>query len=113
MITVKISEEDLLDMLMNRLADWTPDETTTELFEKMYNDYVYGGCFDEWEFDIQGVVDNDYVNWCSVVTEDDDEFEDIKKVYDKQGIGDCSCEDCVGNFIEAVNDDETAFLIRY
>lgn len=42
MITVKIDEDDLLDMLMNRLIEfWTKgDKKVEELFEKMYQNEI-------------------------------------------------------------------------
>ena len=113
MITVKIDEDELLDMLMSRVEYWTKDKTTLELFQNMYQEYIDGGLFEGTELDVGVIVDNDYINYCVVVDESTEEFKQIKEVYDEQGLGDCSCEECEGNFIEAVNSDETAFLIRY
>ena len=67
MITVKIDEDDALDMLMDRLSFWTDDTTTTELFRNMYQDYLDERMFDGDNFDVMNIVDNDYVNWCAVV----------------------------------------------
>ena len=113
MITIKINEDEFLEMLMERVKFWTDDKTTLNLFEDMYQSYIDGGVFEGSELDISVIVDNDYVNYCRVVEEGEEDFEQIKKVYGEQGLGDCSCEDCIGNFIEAVNSNETAFLIRY
>ena len=113
MVTVRIDEDELLDMLMNRVENWSKDETTLELFQNMYQEYIDGGVFEGMKLDIDKIVDNDYCNHCRVIEESEDEFEQIKEVYNEQGLGDCSCEECEGNFIEAVNSDETAFLIRY
>lgn len=41
MLNVKINEEDAIDLLVERVKFWTQDETTIELFEKMYNNYIY------------------------------------------------------------------------
>ena len=71
MITVKIDEDELLSMLMNRVEHWTDDRDTLELFEKFYENRIDGGCFDGAELDIMSIVDNDYVNNTSIVTIDE------------------------------------------
>ena len=71
MITVKIDEDELLDMLMNRVEHWTNDKDTLELFEEFYKNRIYGGCFDSAELDIMSIVDNDYINNTSIVTIDE------------------------------------------
>ena len=68
MVTVKIDEDELLNMLMNRVKYWTDDEDKLELFEKFYENRVYGGCFNDTELDIMAIVDNDYNNNTSIVT---------------------------------------------
>lgn len=35
MVTVQIDEDDLLDMLMDRVAEWTNDTEVRDLYEKM------------------------------------------------------------------------------
>lgn len=89
---VKIDEGLALDMLMNRVNYWTDDEEVYHLYEAMYENYVYDGVFDGGEFDVMVIVDNDYVNWCDVISEGDEAYEDIKKLFDEQGRGDISCE---------------------
>ena len=117
-ITVKIDEDTALDMLMDRLSVWTSDIDTIELFRSMYDSYCYNGYFDEAEFDVMQIVDNDYVNWCNVIYKDEENAEDFERLVEmyKDGDRDFSCEhleNISGSFIEAVNDDETAILIRY
>ena len=109
MINVKINEETLLELLDERVKFWTNDETTRKLFSKMYENYAYSGCFDGMELDVMMIVDNDYINNCAVIENDDENFEK----YLELGIGDISCEDIDGNFIEAITDDKDAILIRY
>lgn len=115
MLNIKIDEEKAIDLLVERVKFWTQDETTIELFEKMYDSYIYSGCFEDIDFDVMVIVDNDYINYCSVISKEDEDFEDILKVYNEQGLGDCSREECSGSFIESVdNEDEpSAFLIRW
>lgn len=114
MINVKIEESKAVDLLLERLENWTDDETTYKLYEAMYENYVFGGCFDGCEFDVMQIVDNDYVNWCDVVSEGDEAYEDIKTLFENEGISDISCEDDLNHgysFIEA--EYEGSFLVRY
>ena len=77
---VKVDESLALDMLMNRVNYWTDDEEVYHLYEAMYENYVYDGVFDGGEFDVMAIVDNDYVNWCDVISEGDEAYEDIKTI---------------------------------
>ena len=106
MITVLIEEDELLDMLIDRVRFWTDDKDVINLYEKMYEDMVNGGCFEDSELNIRDIVDNDYVNWCSILYEDDSNFIDYLDEYKENGIGDR---------IMAVNDREnpTMILIRW
>ena len=74
MITVKIDEDKLIDMLIDRLKEWTTDPDTLELFENYYTDLVNGGCFEDSELDIDVIVDNDYINYFRVMETDDPEY---------------------------------------
>lgn len=94
-----------LDMLMDRLDFWTDDTTTKELYEQMYEHAIDEGLFDGGEFNVMSIVDNDYVNWCTVYEEEDEEYKDIKEAWDN---GDREV-DGIG-YIEAEADG--AFLIR-
>ena len=58
------------------------------------------------------IVDNDYINYCDVISPDDDDYAELKALYDENGCGDISCEFSGGyNFIEAEYDGY--FLVRY
>lgn len=110
---VNIDNDTALNMLMDRVSHWTEDITTHRLYEAMYESYVDGGVFDGGDFDVMTIVDNDYVNWCTVIAEGDEAYEDIKKLYEEQGLGDISCEYDLNHgysFIEAEYDD--CFLVR-
>ena len=113
MITIKIEESKAVDLLLERLSYWTDDETTHKLYEAMYESYAYGGCFDGGEFNVMEIVDNDYVNWCDVISEGDEAYENIKELYEREGITDISCEhdlNCGYSFIEA--EYNGSFLVR-
>lgn len=111
---VEIDEDDFLEMLMDRVRVWTDDETTLELYEKMYQDSVYDGVFEGTKASIMEIVDNDYVNYCNVITKEDkdENFDKILEAY-KNGDRDISCDNLGYSYVEAVNDDETAALVRY
>lgn len=98
MITVKIDEDELLEMLVKRVEFWTNDNKVIELYSKYYENMVYGGCFEGAELDINSIVDNDYVNWCTVV--DKDEYNKDRAEY---------LRDEIKGFIED-NKDEENFL---
>ena len=111
---VNIDNGKAVDMLLDRLEYWTNDLVTYKLYEAMYEHYVDGGVFDGGDFDIMAIVDNDYVNWCTVVGEGDEAYEDIKKLYERDGITDISCENELNHgysFIES--EYEGSFLVRY
>jgi hypothetical protein len=117
MVTVQIDEDDLLDMLMDRVAEWTNDTEVRDLYEKMYESYVDGGCFEGAELNIMSIVDNDYVNYCSTLCEEDCSEEDWKKLVElyEEGTRDISCEkfeDIRYNYVEAMNDERTLALMR-
>lgn len=83
MVTVTISEDDLLDLLVERVKYWTDDEETVELFEQYYENMVYSGCFEGAELDIISIVDNDYVNNTSIVTREEYEKDRVAYLKDK------------------------------
>lgn len=111
---VNIDNDDALDMLLERLEHWTDDHTTHCLYETMYESYIDGGVFEGGEFDVMAIVDNDYVNYCDVVSDGDEAYEDIKELYEREGLGDISCESGLNhgyNYIEAEYDG--SFLCRW
>ena len=79
MVTVNIDEETLIELLTDRVKYWTDDEDTLELFNQYYESQVYGGCFEGADFDIMGIVDNDYVNNLTIT--DRAEFEKAREEY--------------------------------
>lgn len=117
MITIQIDEDDLLDMLMDRVAYWTNDVEVIDLYEEMYRSYVDGGVFEGAELNIMSIVDNDYVNYCTVLEANEVSEEAWKQLVNlyNEGTRDISCEDIegvCGSFIEAMNEDRTMALMR-
>ena len=104
-VTVTIDEDDLLDMLMDRVNEWTTDNA--DLFEKMYENMVWGGCFEGTELNIMSIVDNDYVNNTSIITWEDEpeEWDNMVNAYNEG-------ERYVNGYnIEAMSDDEKRMLV--
>ena len=110
---VNIDNDIALEMLLDRVEYWTNDHTTYRLYESMYENYIDCGCFEDGDFNVMAIVDNDYINYCTVIDEGDEAYEDIKKLYEQEGCTDISCEYELNNgysFIEAEYDG--SFLVR-
>jgi hypothetical protein len=104
-VTVTIDEDELLDMLMDRVSVWTTDDA--DLFEKMYDNRIWGGCFEGADLDIKSIVDNDYVNNTSIITREDEpeEWDNMVNAYNEG-------ERYVNGYcIEAMSDDEERMLV--
>lgn len=74
MINVKIDENVLLNLLMDRVEYWTQDNITRKLFEIYYRDLIENDLFEGLTIDIAYIVDNDYINYTTVLTPE--EFEE-------------------------------------
>ncbi len=112
MVTVKIDDDDLLEMLVNRLDYWTDDRDIKDLYSKMYEHLIDGGCFEGAELDISVIVDNDYINYCTIIDDSDENYKKLIELYHNNEY-DVSCNDVGCSFIEAVSDDEKLILVRY
>ena len=114
MVNVRIDENTLLKMLMDRVEQWNSTETALDLYEKMYESEINAGCFEGAEIDVNLIVDNVVINYCNIIEEGDSEFNSIMKLYKEEGLGDISMESYY-SFIEAVDDENKprAFLVRY
>jgi len=116
-ITVQLDESEALDMLMNRVeefGDYHPGDVEYTLYEKMYENAIDSGAFDNATFNVMTIVDNDIVNYCKIIGPEDDDYETIVDLYDTQGLGDISSESDYG-YIEAVEKEngKNYFLLRY
>ena len=113
LVTVKVEDWQLLDMLLDRCDAWETSRENKDLFEKMYSNMIDNCCFEDAELNIMSIVDNDVVNYCSVLYKED--WEKLMKLYN-EGEYDVSCEefeDINPSFIEAISDDEDRILVRY
>ena len=107
MITIKIEEDTLLEMLIDRLKQWEKSSDNLDLFEAMYENMVFGGCFNDAEIDLDAIVDNDVINYCSVIYDNEDNFAELLEAYKNGDNEACGC------IIEAVSEDETRILVRW
>lgn len=98
MITVKIDEDILLEILLDRVEYWTSDEDTINLYRDYYEELINNGCFEDCELDIMGIVDNDYVNNLEIINR-----EDFKQ---------WNIEDETADKIVAFSKDKDLYLIR-
>lgn len=88
MISVKINELTLLNLLMNRLEYWTSDEDILKLYESYLKDLIDCGCFEDSELDINLFIDNLYINDTTIMDremldDNDVEVDDNEKVLAK------------------------------
>ena len=104
-----IPDYDVIEFLVNRVEFWTKDKEIIELYRRMYLNLLEAGCFEE-EIDLYDLVDNDYVNYCKVIFENDEDYEIIKSAYLK---GEFDISEITPYFwIESASDDLKMFLVR-
>lgn len=108
-INVKIRKDEAIELLCNRVTYWSNNEEVVDLFKQMYERYLDDEVFDNLDIDV--IVDNDFINDCSIIEKGDEDFEKIQELA-KQGYYDISCETC-HSFIEAYNEDYSLILVRY
>lgn len=94
-ITVKVSNDELLEMLLERWKFWDKDGDT-KLIEAYYQDMIDNGLFEGVELNISLIVDNDYVNYLELYepSEKDQMLEDfncstIEELQDKCFVFEC------------------------
>ena len=88
MINVKINEETLLNLFMDRLKYWTTDNDVLELYDDYLEELIDCGCFENSELDINLFIDNLYINDTTImdkkILDDNDiEVDDSEKVLAK------------------------------
>lgn len=110
-VMVDIDEDDLLDLLMNRVKRWTDEKVSLDLYEQMYQSYIDSG----WDLggnSVMVIVDNDWVNYCDVVGPGEENYEELLRLYQENGLGDVSVEDVGYSFIEAATEENgTTYLL--
>ena len=110
-ILVKIDKDDALDMLIERLRlMWTQEDDVVDMYEDMYKNYIDNDVFDNKEFNVSEIVDNDWVNYCDVIRKSDDYYDECVEAYES---GDYELDN--GYYIEAHKDlgnGKHLFLVR-
>lgn len=120
-INVKIDSDGLVDMLIDRLDIWTQNEEIKDAFAKMYKQDAEDGLLDDIDvsfFGISKIVDNDWVNWISVLEKDEVEAEDWKASLQEMQCGELDSADitlrtrnlCAGDYLSIITD--SVALIR-
>ena len=77
MINVQVDEENLLDLLMQRMEYWTKNANILNLYEQYLKDLIDGGCFEGTNLDIDLLIDNLYVNDTQIMDKEDLKNNDI------------------------------------
>ena len=77
MVKVRISEDDLLDLLMQRMKYWTDDTRVLSLYENYLSNLINEGIFEDISLDIMLLVDNLYINDTQIMDEEDLKNNDI------------------------------------
>lgn len=98
MVTVKIDEDTLLEMLLDRLKYWTSDNSVIKLYIDYYKGLIYSRCFEGCTLDIMNIVDNDYINNLTTISKED---------FEQWGI-----ESEIDDKIVAFNEEKDLYLIR-
>ena len=98
MITVKIDEDTLLEMLLDRVKHWTNDINIIDLYVDYYEELINSGCFEDCKLGINSIVDNDYINYLVTISEED--------------FNQWNIEDKTDDKIVASNEEKDLYLIR-
>ena len=114
MVNVQMDEDEVLDLLVNRVSFWTDNEIVQDLFREMYSNRLDNGYVD-FSNGINYIVDNDYINYCTTVEPENKDYETILEAYNN-GDYDISGLDLVetsANHIEAYDEYNEMFLVTY
>lgn len=107
---VELNRDDAYEMLANRVEHWTNDPIERELFNCMYDKYLYEyGVFDGAKFNVNEIVDNDYINYCSVERKGSDRYDAALAAYNEDS------DEFEGGTIEyelPLDNGDYAFLVR-
>lgn len=93
MITVKIDEDKLLEMLLDRVEYWISDKDIINLYRDYYEELINSGCFEGYELNVMNTVDNDYINNLETISKEDFEQWNIEDVTDDRIIASNETED--------------------
>lgn len=77
MINVQVDEEQLLDLLMQRMEYWTKNANVLSLYEEYLRNLIDWGCFEGTNLDVSMLVDNLYINDTQIMDKEDSKNNDI------------------------------------
>lgn len=97
MVNVRIDEDELLEMLLDRLEFWTDDADIKKLYEVYYSDLINNGCFEGVELNISLIVDNDYINNLQVYESMEDIMKDFSE--DEDEVMERIVAECDGSYL--------------
>ena len=98
MVTIKIDEDTLLEMLLNRVKYWESNKDVVDLYSEYYKNLIDFEYFEDAELDINCIVDNDCINYLTTISKEDFKEYCIENETDER--------------IEAFNKDKDLYLIR-
>lgn len=84
MITVRVDEVVLKDMLSERLKFWDMSDEQRSMLSDYLDELVDSGCFEGAELNIPVIVDNLYVNDTSFIYEGDADWDGLRVGKDDQ-----------------------------
>lgn len=108
-IQVEIDVDTLVETFVNRAEQWIKDKAILDAYEQMYKENAESELYEGIDFSELGVmqiVDNDCVNWISVVEKKDASAEDWKALQ-KLGRGDL---DDASSSLDSLDCGNTGFL---
>lgn len=104
---VQITGDEYLELLIDRLKVWCDDPVVMALYEEMYQRYIDEGVFENNTETVMSIVDNDWVNWCDVISEGEENWDEIEKAYNNNEM---YCNDFD---IEVFDNENKVALIRW
>ena len=107
---VKISGDTMVEMLMDRLITmWHPnDSDVEEIYRQYYTDMVENDVYDDQEFDVGVIVDNDWVNYTNIYT-----LEDAASEFDLEISSEPDTDEYIDEIIEALEDKGLSVYVYY
>ncbi len=98
---ILINGDTLVELLMDRLVTaWNPsDPDIVEIYRQYYTDMVENGVYDDAEFDVMTIVDNDWVNYTDIYAPEDAALE-----YDLEMSSEPDTDEYIDDVIEALED---------
>ena len=84
MPNINLATDEIVGLFADRLEKrWDADKTTVELFSQYWENMAEQGCFScGHEFTVSEIVDNDYINNCTIVYKGEDYWDACVAAHD-------------------------------